>query len=270
MSRRYEVLPVGRSEAEAAAVGRPLAITITCSPRQGVDRTVDVATQIAALGHTAIPHLAARAIHDRAHLDALLRRLTEAGIDDAFVIAGDNPRPAGAIASAVELLALIAEHPDRPRRLGIAAYPEGHPLIERATLDAALPRKAEIADYLVTQMCFDPEALLRWIVATRRSGIDLPLYVGLPGDVERRRLLEVAMRIGVGTSIAFLRKQKGIGRLLGRPHDAAAHLHATFAPLVGDRELGVAGLHWFTFGRVRATLAFEARLGADREAAADA
>ena len=52
-----------------------------------------------------------------------------------------------------------------------------------------------------------------------------PCYVGLPGDVDRRRLIEVSMRVGVGASLGFLRKQRGIRHLLGRPHHAAEHLH---------------------------------------------
>jgi methylenetetrahydrofolate reductase (NADPH) len=197
-------------------------------------------------------------IRDAGHLDAALRRLADSGVDDVFVIAGDSHEPCGPYASAVELLPVVASHSHRPERIGIAAYPEGHPLIDGRTLDEALSHKARLADYMVTQLCFDSEALLDWIERTRRAGIDLPLYVGLPGVVDRRRLLEISVRAGVGTSIAFLRKQRGIGRLLGRPEHAVEYLHKRIAPRVGDAELGIAGLHFFTFNRLAATLAWEA------------
>jgi methylenetetrahydrofolate reductase (NADPH) len=120
-------------------------------------------------------------------------------------------------------------------------------------------------------MCFDPDAVTRWIEQIRAAGIALPVFIGLPGAVDRRRLLEVSMRVGVGTSIGFLRKQHGIRGFLGRPHHAADHLHEAFAPLVGDRVLGVAGLHFFTFNRLQATLAWQADApGAETEVAADA
>lgn len=271
MADRYELLPFGLAESEAAAARRPLIVTVTCSPKHGIDHTVDVAVRLAALGHRAVPHLAAGMLRDAAHLDAVLARLDAAGLDDVFVIAGDAHEALGPFASAVDLLPVLAGHRLRPRRVGIAGYPEGHPLIERAALADALARKAPLADYLVTQMCFDASAVTEWIERTRAAGIALPVYLGLPGAVDRRRLLEVSVRVGVGTSIGFLRKQHGLRGFLGRPHHAADHLHAAFAPLVGDRGLGVAGLHFFTFNRLEATLAWQAEAqGANTEVAADA
>jgi methylenetetrahydrofolate reductase (NADPH) len=254
---RYEILPFGSVHAEVDAAPRPLVLTVTCSPRHGVDHTVDVATRIAAQGHEAVVHLAARAIRDGDHLDVVLQRLAENGLDDVFVVAGDG-QEAGPYASAVELLPVMAAHVHRPRRIGIAAYPEGHPLIDPVTLAAALRRKAHIADYMVTQLCFDPAVLSRWVEDTRAAGIGVPMYVGVPGAVDRRRLLDVSMRVGVGASVAFVRKQRGIRQLLGRPAQAADRLHEAFAPLVGDADLGIAGLHFFTFNRLEATLAWEA------------
>ena len=76
-------------------------------------------------------------VRDRAHLDTLLAAMAEAGVDDAFVIGGDATPPAGPYSSAGELLADLEEHPQRPRSIGIAGYPEGHPLIEPAVLAEA-------------------------------------------------------------------------------------------------------------------------------------
>ena len=271
MADRYELLPFGAAESEAAAVSPPLVVTLTCSPRHGIDHSLDVAERLAEGGHQVVPHLAARMLRDAAHLEAVLARLAAAGLDDVFVIAGDAHEPLGPFASAVDLLPVLAAHHLRPRRIGIGGYPEGHPLITAPALDEALARKAPLADYLVTQMCFDPEAVTGWIERTRAAGIGLPVYLGLPGAVDRRRLLEVSMRVGVGTSISFLRKQHGIRGFLGRPHHAADHLHEAFAPLAGDPALGVAGLHFFTFNRLQATLAWQAEAHrAETEVAADA
>lgn len=257
MSSRYEILPLGSVDAEVAAAPRPLAITVTCSPRHGLDRTVDVAARVAASGHQVVVHMAARTIRDADHLDAVLERLETSGIEDVFLVAGDG-EPTGPYASAVELLPIIAAHDRRPRRIGIAAYPEGHPLIDAQTLAAALREKAPLADYMVNQLCFDPATLLRWLEDTRAAGVDLPVYLGIPGPVDRRRLFEMSMRVGVGTSISFLRKQRGIRHLLGRRDHAADHLYHALAPLVGDPELGVVGFHFFTFNRLGATIAWHA------------
>ena len=259
MASRYEILPFGSAEAEAAAVRRPLAITVTCSPRHGIDHSVDVAERVAALGHEVVVHLAARMVRDADHLDELIERMAAIGVDDVFVIGGDGAEPLGPYGSASELLSQITAHPRRPRRLGIGGYPEGHPFIGTAVLHRVLATKAPVADYLVSQLCFDPEALVRWIERIRDEGIKLPLYVGLPGVVDRPRLLEVSMKVGVGTSIAYLRKQRGIRHLLGRPEDAADRLLRDVAPLVGDPDLGVAGIHFYTFNRLADTLEWEAR-----------
>ncbi len=259
MGNRYEILPFGDAEIEAQAAPCPLTITVTCSPRHGVDHSVDIAARIAGMGHRAVVHLAARMIRDAGHLDAVLRRLAVNQIDDVFLVAGDAAEPEGPYASSGELLPILAGHSHRPGRIGIAAYPEGHPLIDERTLAEVLRLKAELADYAVTQLCFDVRALSDWIVRTREAGTDLPLYVGLPGTVDRRRLLEVSVRVGVGSSIAFLRKQRGIRQLMGRPEHAADHLYRAFAPLVGDTRLGIAGLHFYTFNRLGATLEWEAQ-----------
>jgi methylenetetrahydrofolate reductase (NADPH) len=253
---RYEILPLDAVEPELATAPKPLVVTVTCSPRHGVDRTVEVAERVAALGHKPVPHVAARTIRDERHLDAVLERLAAAGVEDVFVIAGDGHAPAGPFEDALKLLPLVAGNRYAPPRIGVAAYPEGHPFIDDRVLEAALKAKAPLAAYMVTQLCFDPGALTRWLERTRAAGIDLPLYVGLPGAVDRRHLLEVSMRIGVGTSIAFVRKQRGLRRLLGSPTHTADQLHAALAPLVGGD--GIEGLHYFTFNRLTATLAWEA------------
>ncbi len=257
MSMRYEILPFGSAEDEAQTLPTPLVITVTCSPRHGVDQTVDVVTRLAAQGHQPVPHLAARAIRDHAHVDELLERLAQSGVDDIFVIAGDGEEPVGEFASAVDLLPVIRAHRLRPRRIGIGAYPEGHPLIDPTALDDALRVKAPLADYMVTQICFDAGALLAFIEGTRARGIELPVFVGIPGAVDRRRLLEISVRVGVGTSIAYLRKQHGIKRLIGRPEHAGDHLHEVIAPLIGDPGLGIAGIHYYTFNRLAATLEWD-------------
>jgi methylenetetrahydrofolate reductase (NADPH) len=254
---RYEILPFGRGQEEAAELPERVQVTITCSPRHGPDESVEVGRRVAALGHSVTVHLAARMVRDRAHLDALLAAMAEGGIDDAFVIGGDASPPQGAFASAVELLPLVHEHPRRPRALGIAAYPEGHPLIDSRTLDEALAEKSRIADYVTTQLCFDPALLLRWIQSARQRGLALPVVACLPGIVDRTRLLEVSMRIGVGPSLRFLRKQRGLRNLLRLSASSADRLYDALAPSLGDPALGLAGFHYFTFNRLLDTWRWE-------------
>jgi methylenetetrahydrofolate reductase (NADPH) len=250
---RYEVLPFRSSLEQAAEISTPLRLTLTASAKHGIDRSVDYAERLRALGHRVTLHLAARMVRDREHLDAILTRTSAAGIDDLFVIGGDVPEPIGAYGSAGELLDVLAGHPLRPAAIGIAAYPEGHPLIDDRELEAALDRKARVATYLVSQICFDPDVLLAWLGGLRAKGIALPLYAGATGQVDRRRLLEISVRVGVGPSLRFLRKQRGAARLLRGGGDAAERFQDALEPRLDDPALGIAGFHLFTFNELTAT-----------------
>ena len=253
---QFEVLPLERSVALGGELPRPERLTVTCSPRHGPDESVAIAQRLRALGHGVTVHVAARMVRDRAHLDALLDAMGQAEAD-LFLIGGDATPPQGPWSSAVELLPVIAEHPRRPREIGIAGYPERHPLIDPETLAKVLKQKSALADYVTTQLCFDPEAVLGWVRETRERGVTLPVLVGLPGVVDRRRLLEMSMRIGVGPSLSFLRKQRGLRKLLGPSRVTPDRVHGALAPCVGDPELNITGFHYYTFNQLGETWRWE-------------
>jgi methylenetetrahydrofolate reductase (NADPH) len=253
LAPRYEILPFGKGPKEAAEVGEPLRLTVTTSPKHGVDRSVEVIEKLRGLGHATTLHLAARMVRGEDHLDEILERSADAGVDDMFVIGGDAPEPLGPYTEATTVLELVAAHRLRPARIGIGAYPEGHPLIAPAALESALAAKAQIADYVVTQLCFDPRTLLSWLDGLRARGIELPLYVGAVGPIERRRLLEISTKIGVGPSLRYLRKQRGLMTLFRNPADTAVRFHEEMATHVGDPGRGIAGFHYFTFNDLLGT-----------------
>jgi methylenetetrahydrofolate reductase (NADPH) len=242
---RYELLPFGRAESEARAVGAPLTLTVTCSPRQGLDGSLEFASRLARLGHTVVLHIAARMVRSSGHLDAVLGQMQSAGIRDVFLVGGDVREPRGPYPSALDLLGPLTSHPDAPSSVGIPGYPEGHPLIDERVLNEALAEKARLAHYIATQICFEPDAIRDWIMGTREAGIDLPVYVGVPGAVDRRRLLEISAKVGVGGSISYLRKQRAIRRWLGHPLQASDRIIRAVADTPG-----VAGFHFFTFNRL--------------------
>ncbi len=254
---RFEVMPFARGEEEAAKLPEPVRLTVTCSPKHGIDHSVEVATGLRALGHAVTVHLTARMIRDRSHLEELLAAMARAGIDDALLIGGDATPPHGPYSSAIELLPVIHEHPLRPQAIGIGGYPEGHPLVDSDTLAKALEKKSHFADYVTTQLCFDPEILLTWVKATRETGIAVPVIVGIPGVVDRRKLIEISMRVGVGPSLRFLRKQRRLRDLFRLSASSADSLYDALAPHVDDPQLGIAGFHYFTFNRLLATWRWE-------------
>jgi methylenetetrahydrofolate reductase (NADPH) len=249
---RFEIFPAGSIESQAAELPREVHMTVTCSPVHGPDRSVEVAGRLRDLGHPVTVHVAARMVRDRGHLDELLSGMADAGAEDLFLVAGDVKEQQGEYASAVELLPLIAEHPQRPPSVGITGYPEDHPFISDEDLDEALHEKCVYADYVTTQMCFDAEALRNWVIRHREQGLTLPVVIGMPGKVKRKRLLAMSTQIGVGPSVRFLRKQRGLLSLLSR-RSTADRLYDAFAPMLDEPELNLAGFNYYTFNQLLET-----------------
>jgi methylenetetrahydrofolate reductase (NADPH) len=251
---RFEVVPLPSAEAQAAHLPTGTTVTVTCSPRRGVDATVALAERLAAGGLHAVPHVAARGVRDREHLRDVVRRLGDAGIDEAFVIGGDPGEPVGPFESALDLLEALDVLGRPLARIGVAGYPERHPFIGRETLFRALADKRPLASYVVTQICFDPAAVVRWWGELRDRGIDLPVYVGMPGAVTRRKLLEIALRIGVGDSIRYLSKHGGlVARLMRRGSFRPDAFVAGLSSSLAEPGHPVAGFHINTFNQVRTT-----------------
>ena len=206
---RFEVLPLPGIVEEAARLPRPIRIAVTCSPKQGPDRGVEVAAGLRGLDHSVTVHVAARMVRDRDHLGRLLASLTDAGVDNLFLIGGDIEDPVGEYSSAGDLLPLVVDHAQRPGLIGVAGYPEGHPLISAEEFERVLRDKSRLTDYVVTQMCFDLEALRTWIVSQRERGMELPIVIGMPGKVARRKLLTMSARIGSGLRSTSCASRRG-------------------------------------------------------------
>ncbi|MFP4262833.1 MAG: methylenetetrahydrofolate reductase [Halomonas sp.] len=261
---RFELLPIGGMQEAARALPHGAVVTVTCSPRHGLDRTLEASEWLVGEGFRVVPHLAARRVRDRAHLEQVLGRLAALGIDDAFVVGGDAGQAVGAFPHGWALLEAMAESPCRPRRLGIPAYPEGHHAIGAAALECDLAAKAALADYVVTQLCFEAAPLLAWRERQRRLGLCLPVLAGIPGIMEPRRLLAIALRLGLGPSVRALHRRSGwVSRLLRPSPYRPDALLAGLAPALAEGGEGFAGLHLYTFNRVAPTRRWlETRLGA--------
>lgn len=254
---RYELIPIGGMLEQARRLPAGATIAVTCSPRHGIETTLAAAEALRAEGYHAIPHVAARLVRSHEDLQRILERLERAGLRDVFVVGGDAPAPAGPYPGGLELLRAIAASGPRPSRIGVPAYPEPHASIPSHTLRAAYRAKAELADYAVTQICFDAGTILEWL-ARERDGGGLPVHVGLPGVIDRKRLLGLAVRIGLGASTRVLRRQAGLAsRLLGGGTYRPADLVQALAPAFDGPEGSLLhGFHINTFNQVEATRAW--------------
>ena len=252
---RYEVFPAhGVADELDEHVPRDVKITVTASPRHGIARTLELAEEIARRGYRVAPHLSARLIRDERELAEILARLSEAGLRDVFVVAGDAKHPVGRFAGAHELLTAMTGLGHDLDHIGITGYPESHPFISDETTIQAMYDKAPHATYIVSQVCFDPRTIAWWIGAVRERGVDLPIDIGIPGVAARTKLLRVARRIGVGQSIRFLSKRRTwIAQLLKAAGYSPDHIVEGLAPTLVDPAAGIAGFHVYTFNEIVAT-----------------
>ncbi|GAA2773176.1 methylenetetrahydrofolate reductase [Saccharopolyspora taberi] len=261
---RFEVLPLRGAAEQVSALPGGTTVTVTSSPKKGLDATFELTARLRDMGYHVVPHLAARLVADTAHLASVLDRFEALGLTELFVVAGDSPEPAGRFPDALSLLRALDDLGRRPPRVGITGYPERHALIPDATTIRAMADKAEHADYIVSQMCFDPATLAAWIKDVRARGVELPIHIGVPGVVDLHRLLRISLKIGLGESMRFARKQHGVvTKLLTRY--TPEELFDGLAPCLTDPAAGIAGWHFFTFNEIEKTVQWRqdlvARLG---------
>jgi methylenetetrahydrofolate reductase (NADPH) len=251
---RFELMPFDSFEAQMEQLPDGAEIAVTASPQLGLDATVEWSERAAARGYEPIPHVAARYVRDRDHLDDVAARLVDAGITDVFVPGGDREEPIGEFASAHELLVALDDLGYDFADVGITGYPEGHDFLDDDTLAEAMERKRPYATYVTTQLCYDPEAVARWIETIRDRGVDLPVEVGIPGVMKYQRLLSISQKVGVGDSVRFLQKTSGIlefvRQLVGsRGKYTPDALVDGLAPYAADPDYAIRGLHIYTFNQ---------------------
>ena len=258
---RYEVLPTASTEDKVLAhVPRDVAVTVTASPSKGLEATLDLAERLAGHGYAVVPHLAARMVTGRSELGEIVDRLTGKGISRVFVPGGDA-EPAGEYVDALSLLEDLALLGRPFDHVGITGYPESHPSIHDDLTVQSMWDKRRHATHIVSNLTFDASLVRDWLRRLRARGVEMPLLLGIPGPVERTKLLGMATRIGVGESTKFLAKNKGLFARLAAPGGFTGE---TFlercAPALGERGALVEGLHVFTFNQVAETEAWRTDL----------
>jgi len=252
-----EIFPARDIEKKLAVLERNSYVAVTCSPMKGIGATLSLTEHLVAAGFRVVPHIAAKNVRDRAHLASIITRLRELRVASIFVPGGDRPKPEGEFRTALELLTAISQIEHDFSDIGVAAHPEGHPNADDATMFEALRSKQELANYMVTQMCFDANALGSWLTRMRARGITLPVWIGLPGVINRALLLKTSLRIGVGDSLRYLGRNPGVAvELMKSAVYKPDELLLGLAPFQADPACDIAGYHLFCFNQVQGTEAW--------------
>jgi methylenetetrahydrofolate reductase (NADPH) len=254
-SARYEVLPTaGIADTVHAHVPVGRTLTVTASPGRGLEATLDLGERLARSGYHVVPHLAARMVRGRGHLQEIVDRLRELGVDSVFVPAGDAEPAAGDYHASLDLLRDLTALGRPFRQVGVAGYPESHPLIHDDVTIQAMWDKRDHATHVVSNLCFDPARLAQWVDRMRGRGTTMPLWVGMSGPVERTKLVLMATKIGVGESTRFLAKNRSMLTRMAAPGGYVPERFLDrIAPTLARPESLVEGLHVFTFNQVRET-----------------
>lgn len=257
-SLHYELVPMKSIEQAIADLPPNADVSVTCSPAKGIPATQEYTEQLLALGHKPTPHIAARLVEGPDHAKLLAAWLREHQLPEVFVIAGDATEPAGPYEGALPFIRDLLEADPGVERLGYSGYPDGHAFIADDELTEQIHAKqsvlaeAGVGGWISTQMCFDADKIGQWLRDQRAAGITLPIRLGIPGVVDRTRLMTMGARLGVGTSMRYLSKNRStVMKLMAPGGFDPTDLVVAFADEAP--ELGIAALHSFTFNAVADT-----------------
>ena len=121
----YELIPLKNVHDQAAFLPAKSTMSVTCSPAKTIDDTLDLCETFSAKGHTTIPHFAARMVESEEHIDRIVARVKEQGIQTIFIIGGDADQR-GPFYDATSFLRSLLERKPDIKTVGIGSYPDGH------------------------------------------------------------------------------------------------------------------------------------------------
>jgi methylenetetrahydrofolate reductase (NADPH) len=226
-------------------------VYVASLPGMPYHHVASTARRLRQVGMNPVPHVTPRQLASRAAAEDFLGRLQgDAAVTRALLVAGDG-EPVGPYESSAQFLETGLLEAHGIRSVGIGGYPEAHPRIPEAELAVALDRKIEDAArhgiqlFIVTQFCFEGEAVLDWLARLRARSVTLPVRVGVAGPASIRALLNYGKRCGIGNSLRAVRSHA-----LSLPHLLVEHGPDKVVRRIGagGATLGVAGLHCFSFG----------------------
>lgn len=250
---KFELIPLKNVLDQSRFLPEGATVSVTASPAKTLEDTLDLAAELQQRGFDVIPHLSARMTKDKAHLESLLKRMESMEVSRLFLVGGDAEEP-GDFFDAYSVLQAMNDIGHHLTEIGVTSYPEGHHVIPDDKIRQALHDKQPHADYMTTQMCFDADAITSFISESRDAGITMPVHLGLPGVADRLKLMSISARIGVGQSISFLSKNRGLVSQFLKPGGYTPdELLEELGPTLADPAAKVEGVHIYTFNQCETT-----------------
>lgn len=231
------------------------------------DRTVRITGQIAReTDIRPVAHLTCVGA-SRDHLKGVIQEYGSQGVHTILALRGDpptgldtpwQPHPGG-LTHAVELVELIKATGDF--RVGVAAFPEGHPESPDLDFDAKiLARKQQAgAEFAITQLFFQVEDYERMLERAAAHGCTMPI---IPGIMPVTNVAQIE-RFAALSGAAFPRDLADRFAKVADDPEAVTALGVEVATEMCARllEIGAPGLHFYTLNRSRSTMAVYRALG---------
>ena len=183
-----------------------------------IEEMVATAKKINEQGFSPMPHFPARIIKDKNVLqDWISEYQNEANVKNGLLIAGGANKPYGEYDSSIQLIESELFDKANFQNLHIAGHPEGSMDIDpdgsTKNVDQALSWKNEFSKRtdakmaITTQFSFDADSVISWANNLKKSGIDIPIHIGIAGPAKLQTLLKYSIECGVGASIKIIQKR---------------------------------------------------------------
>ena len=252
-----EVTPAGAKKVDSFSdiLEPKTSVNVTFLPGSDPEDTYLVAKRLHEEGMIPIPHIAARSVKDKKHLEKILSTLVKkASVKEVLVIGGGVNKPMGEFESSMQILKTGILQANGITEIGVAGHPEGSPDISDVEIRQALHEKNELAIkenlnmYIETQFCFEADMVLAWEKKVRKDGNKLPIRIGIPGPATIKTLFKFAQISGIGPSMKFISKQaRNVAKLMTiqSPH----HLLSELAiGMEEDKDCLIKHFHFYPFG----------------------
>lgn len=246
---------------------RPTFVSVTYGAGGSTrDKTVAITGRIAAETELLpVAHLTCVG-HTRDEVAGILDSYAAKGVEHVMALRGDpaegpraewTPTPGG-LDYAIDVVRLARERGDF--RIGVAAFPEGHPSAESLEADAdVLVAKARAgAEFAVTQMFFRAADYFGLVDRVRARGVDIPILPGIMPILNLAAIRRQSELIGAEVPEEIVERLSAAGP---EPADIRAEGIAVAAELCQELlDGGAPGLHFYTLNRSKATLEIFAKL----------
>ncbi|XP_046802701.1 methylenetetrahydrofolate reductase [Lucilia cuprina] len=183
-----------------------------------------------------------------------LKEFLNLNFSNVLAIRGDFFEPNQSYKYSEELVANIRKLKGDSITIGVGGYPEGHP--ECLSLEDDLNNLAKKvqagADFIITQICFSPQAIIDFVKNCRSKAINVPILVGIFAP-DNLRMLEAILRITKikmpAAELEEYRQQNELGHINFRDYAVNKAVQMIEAIFASDAD--VYGLQFFTMNKFK-------------------